>query len=188
MTFKLFSGRQRGTGFRFQTLSLTPCFSHWHPHKSQRARFSGLFLPLLLFAAGCNTLPPMPPVNLQEPGWTVREGQAIWRTSRTAPEIAGELLLATREDGRALVQFTKTPFPLVMAQVTTNSWQIQLPTQNKRYSGHGQPPLRLIWLYLPRLMLGAPPPQGWSWRRLETNRWLLEINRTGETLECYFMK
>jgi len=130
----------------------------------------------------------MPPVNLQEPGWTVREGQAVWRTSRKAPEIAGEVLLASRDDGRALVQFTKTPFPLVMAQVTTNTWQIQLPIQNKRYSGRGRPPTRLIWLHLPRLISGAPPPPGWSWRRLENNRWLLEINRTGETLECYFMK
>src|SRR5439155_15039375 len=68
---------------------------------------------LALCVPACRMLPPLPSVNLAEPGWTVHEGQAIWRPKRDAPEIAGEILVATHQDGRALVQFTKTPFPFV---------------------------------------------------------------------------
>src|SRR5205823_11461642 len=108
-----------------------------------------------------------------EPGWRVREGQAVWRVKRAAPEIAGEVLLATCADGRSFVQFTKTPFPFLIGQTTTNTWQAELPTQNRRYSGRGKPPKRLIWLYLPRLLSGAPASKGWSWEPLAANRWHL---------------
>src|SRR5947209_13050077 len=95
-------------------------------------------LPLLFAATGCRMMRrPLPPVNLQEPGWIVREGQAVWRTKRGAQEIAGEVLVATRSDGRALVQFSKNPFPLLIGQITPHSWELRVPTQNKRYSGHG---------------------------------------------------
>src|SRR5262245_37114433 len=122
---------------------------------------------LLLGAAGCHLVPPLPAVNLSEPGWRVREGQAVWRAKRDAPEIAGEILVATRPDGRAFVQFTKTPFPFMIAQTTTNTWQAEMPTQNRLYSGRGKPPTRLIWLYLPRVLSGAAPPQGWHWTTQE---------------------
>ena len=149
-----------------------------------------LFYPLLggimFCAAGCQMVPRLPPANLSSPGWQIREGQAVWRMKRDAPEIAGEVLLATAAGGRAFVQFTKTPFPFLIAQSTTNTWQAELPTQNRRYSGRGKPPQRLIWLYLPRLLSGAAPPKGWEWQQSEGNRWRLENRKTGEMLEGYF--
>jgi hypothetical protein len=155
----------------------------------QRMAFKLFFqfcLLLLLSGAGCATVPPLPAANLEDPGWTVREGQAVWKSKRGAPEIAGEILVATRRDGSAFVQFTKTPFPFVIARATTHSWQIELPTQNKRYAGPGQPPKRLIWFHLPRVLSGNPPPKDWSWQSLEDNRWLLENRASGESLEGYF--
>jgi len=148
--------------------------------------FYPLLCCLMICAAGCQTVPRLPAVNLSEPGWQVREGQAVWRAKRDAPEIAGEILLATRPDGRAFVQFTKTPFPFLIAQSRTNTWQAELPTQNRRYSGRGKPPKRLIWLYLPLILTGAAPPKGWEWQELEGGRWRLENRRTGEALEGYF--
>ena len=88
----------------------------------------------------CHTVPPLPPVNLTEPGWTVLQGQAVWRTKKDAPEIAGELFVATNPDGRSFVQFTKTPLPFVVAQTTTNSWQIHFVPNDKTYSGRGKVP------------------------------------------------
>src|SRR5436190_15911348 len=88
----------------------------------------------------CRTLPSLAPVDLKEPGWKVREGQAVWRMKRRAPEIAGEILLAVHRDGRSFVQFTKTPFPLMIAQSSPDRWQVQMPTENKSYSGRGNPP------------------------------------------------
>jgi hypothetical protein len=129
---------------------------------------------------------PLPPANLKEPGWTVREGQAVWRRQRSEPEIAGEILVATRPDGRALVQFTKNPFPLLTAQSTSKGWQVEAPTENKFYSGHGKPPGRLIFLYLPRLLAGEHPPKGWTYQKTPENSYRLENQTRGESLEVYF--
>src|SRR5215471_693596 len=71
--------------------------------------------------AGCQSTP-LPKINLAEPGWTVRQGQAIWRAGTGIPDMAGDLLVATNTNGRTLIQFTKTPFPMIVAQATTNAW------------------------------------------------------------------
>jgi hypothetical protein len=143
-----------------------------------------LFGWVLLSLTACSTTP-LPPVNLQQPGWTVREGQAVWKRDRTAPEIAGEVLVASDKNGQEFVQFTKTPFPMIIAQSASNHWQVEIPMQNKRYSGPGSPPARLIWLYLPRLLSGQPPPKNWSWNALADDRWQLENHRTGESISGY---
>ena len=129
--------------------------------------------------------PPLPKVNLSEPGWTVRQGQAVWHPGRGAQEIAGELLVAARRDGPAFVQFTKTPFPLVEAQTTVNRWTVEFPPQDKRYSGRGAPPARLLWFELARVLAGLPLPKNWVWKNSETG-WRLENSSTGEFLQGYF--
>jgi len=140
---------------------------------------------LIVPAAGCRTLTPLPPANLSEPGWTVRQGQAVWRSGRGMPEIAGELLVATRPGGNEFIQFTKTPFPLVIAQKAANHWQIQFSTENKRFAGLGKPPARLIWLWLSPALSGQLPAEKWSWHQNE-NGWGLENRGNGERLEGYF--
>lgn len=137
------------------------------------------------FLVGCRTIPPLPALNLSESGWTTHQGQVVWRSREDAPEIAGDLILATNGDGRTFVQFTKTPLPLIVAQSTTNSWEIHIVPRNKTYSGHGLPPSRLSWLYLARCLSGFPPPKFWSWHTTENNGWKMENSRTGEFLEGY---
>src|SRR5581483_420736 len=108
---------------------------------------------LLLFAlAGCLSGPPLPRADLSGPGWIIRQGQAVWRQQRGADGIAGEILVASAGPQRTLVQFTKTPFPLVIAQQSTNRWQVESPAENRRFSGRGRPPARLIWFQLPRAL------------------------------------
>jgi hypothetical protein len=137
-----------------------------------------------LLVSGCRTVPPLPPANLKEPGWTIHEGQAVWTRRRGTPEIAGEILVAQR-DGRAFVQFSKPPFPIVTAQNNSNSWEIEVSLQNLRYSGRGRPPERLIWLQIPPLLADQPLPRGWSWERTDIG-WKLSNPKTGEILEGYF--
>lgn len=145
-----------------------------------------LLLPLLGFlAAGCATVS-LPPVNLKNPGWTVRQGQAVWHRQRGGEGIAGEILVATRSNGRALVQFSKNPFPLVVAQCTARAWTADFPPENKRYSGRGAPPPRIIFLQLPRALSGRPLPKDWSWRKLNNGGWRLENDSSGESLDGYF--
>src|SRR6185295_19673291 len=103
-----------------------------------------------------------------------------WRSKKSAPEISGELILATHTDGRNFVQFTKTPLPFVVAQTGTNFWQAQFVPNNKTYLGRGAPPLRLIWLQLPGCLSGTAPPKPYSWQRLENHRWRLENRSSGE--------
>jgi len=210
MTFKLFFAKKGLRGCNvWSGDGLVPGIRFFRAVVRGRGRprsFLGSALALMLFGPGCRSLPPLPPANFAEPGWTVREGQAVWRAKRGAPEIAGEILVAvygnssgtifpevtgevgnpSHRDCRTFVQFTKTPFPFVIARTETNSWQIEMPVQNNRYSGHGHPPSRVIWFLLPRVIEGSPPPKGWSWQAGKDNRWRLEERSTGDSLEGYF--
>ena len=136
---------------------------------------------------GCRALPPLPAANLSEEGWTVRQGQAVWRRSKGEPEIAGELLVSTRTNGEALVQFNKTPFPVVIAQKISAQWQIQAPTQNETHAGAGKPPGRVIWFRLAEALAGTSLPPPWSWRS-DHNGWSLENRNSGESLSGYFLE
>ena len=127
----------------------------------------------------------MPKVDLSEPGWTTRQGQAVWRRNRNAPEIAGDLLASTRADGSAFVQFTKTPIPFAIAQMSPKGWQVEFPPQNKRFSAPGSPSSRIVWLQLANALLARPLPKGWTWHKSDAN-WRLENASTGESLEGYF--
>ena len=98
-------------------------------------------------------------MDLSQSGWNVRHGQAVWRSKKAAPEIAGELLVAMNRDGRSFVQFTKTPLPFIEAQSTTNAWQLHSIPDNKTYTGRGKPPVRASWLWLPRCLSGTTPPK-----------------------------
>jgi hypothetical protein len=147
--------------------------------------FNALLFLFALWATGCRTVPALPPVNLQQPGWQVRQGQAVWRLARGGREIAGDVLVASKNNGEAFLQFSKTPFPLVIAQTTPDRWQVAFPPQNRYYAGRGTPPKRLIWLYLPRVLTGKAPPKHWLWHQ-DANGWRLQNSATGESLEGFF--
>ena len=153
-------------------------FSHWN------GGFLRLFGFLLLATlCGCLSLHPLPKADLSQPGWTIRQGQAVWQPSRKSPELAGELLFATRTDGSTFVQFTKTPFPFAIAQTVSNHWQLEIPPQNKRYTAPGKPPARIVWFQLANALTGKPLAKGWTWHDSDTN-WQL-TNSSGESLEGY---
>ena len=165
--------QNRNSGFKVATSSVPKLWN------------AAPLLILILYFLGCKTSTPLPKVNLQEPGWTVHQGQAVWRLEHGTREIAGDLVIANGPEDRSFLQFSKSPFPLVVAQSTANQWAVEFPPQNKHYAGRGYPPLRLIWLYLPRVLAGKPPPTGWIWRQ-DNTQWHLENPDTGESLEGYF--
>src|SRR6185503_1500967 len=133
----------------------------------------------VLGCGACRTLP-LAPANLSEPGWTIREVQAVWRPKTEAPEIAGELLVAIHRNGETFLQFAKSPLPLVVARTTTNRWQIEFITDHREFSGHGQPPPRFGWLHLARCVAGTAPPAKWHWENFPDARWRLENWSSGE--------
>ncbi|MSU64143.1 MAG: hypothetical protein EXS31_17415 [Pedosphaera sp.] len=141
-------------------------------------------LVLASLATGCHTPATVPPLNLAEPDWQVLHGQAVWRPSRAAKEIAGELFIATHPDGRSLVQFTKTPLLLVSAQTSAKRWRVQFPRE-KVFEGGGAAPTRVVWLHLAKVIAGVPPPSRLTWEPHQDGTWKLENDRTGEMLEGF---
>lgn len=156
------------------------------PSARKKTAYYSLFCAsaLLLFGTGCRMVPRLSPVDFSAEGWKVQQGQAVWKPKKDAPELAGDLLVATNpKTGRKLIQFTKTPMPFVIAQTTTNSWQIEIPVQKRFYSGYGKPPARLSWFLLPNLLQGGPPPEHWTFENKDGG-WKLEKD-SGEWIEGF---
>ena len=138
-----------------------------------------------LALSGCRSLPLQPPIDLSGPGWILREGQAVWRPRGGAEGVAGDLVVATHPDGRSVVQFTKTPLPFIVAQRTTNAWQLQLVPRNKTYSGRGEPPARLFWLHLPDALAHRNDFAIFSFATNAVGGWRFERCATAASLEGY---
>lgn len=144
---------------------------------------AGLLLGLALLA-GCRSLPPAPSLDHAGPGWSVREGQAVWRPSARADGVAGDLLLATHPDGRAVVRLTKAGLPFLEAWRAPGAWRLEFIPLHRVQGGRGSPPSRLPWLQLPAVMAGSGPTGGWTLMggTGPEARWTLVHPRTGEQL------
>lgn len=140
-------------------------------------------LAALILLCGCRT--PQSLFTATGPGWHVQQGQALWRPERGLPEFGGDLVLASNPDGRALIQFDKTPLSMVFAQTTSNRWLIRFPQQQMSFSGRTPPPTRFAWLYLSAALDGKPLPTVFHFERKPDGNWRLENTRTGELLEGY---
>lgn len=166
----------------------------FHSRMKQHKRNAGLrpgtllLFGLALLLSGCRTPPRLPPADLAAPGWRVQQGQAVWRPTRSRPELAGELILATQANGDLFVQFAKTPFSLATAQVLDGQWQIEFGDGNRRWGGSGEPPARFAWFQLPRALDNESLDKHWRFTQPATDSWRLENSRTGETLEGGFFQ
>jgi hypothetical protein len=146
-------------------------------------RLALLAAPML--AAGCLT-PSHPPLFTSAgPGWRVKEGQALWRPGRQFPELGGELVMASHDDGRCVVEFAKTPLPLVTVQTTSNKWFIEFPARRMSFGGRQPPPTRFAWAYLPAALSGDSLPGALRFQRKSDGGWRLENTRSGETVEGF---
>jgi hypothetical protein len=145
-----------------------------------------LLLILAVLLCGCKSPRQALQTDLTSPGWRVRQGQAIWQPGKNRPELAGEVILAVRSPEEFMVQFIKTPFPIVLAQGAERTWQVDFGPNGRRFAGRGTPPGRLIWLHVPRwIEFGAGPPRNWTFEQPEPRVWLAFNRRTGERLEVH---
>jgi hypothetical protein len=142
------------------------------------------FLAGLIVFCGCATTPENL-FTVSGPGWTVQQGQALWTPRSGAPQIGGDLVLATDGKGSALVQFEKMPMSLVTAQVTPEFWTIRFPQGGGFWKGHQPAPTRTIWLYLPAALAGKPLPEPLHFNQESGGNWRLENVKTGEILEGF---
>ena len=140
---------------------------------------------LALAAISCRTIPPLGPADLSQPGWHIRQGQAVWKPPGARPELSGELLFAANDDGDVFIQFSKSPFALVTAQTSNHRWHIEFGSVNYSAGGIGQPSDRFSWFELSPALGGAPLRSPWHFERTSATNWKLSNLRTGETLEGY---
>lgn len=144
---------------------------------------SGL-LALLMLCGGCRTATTSL-FTASGPGWRLQQGQALWCPRSGFPELAGDLVLASHDDGRCFIQFAKTPMTLVSAQVTRTNWLIQFPAGNMSFTGHRPAPAHFAWLHLPAALAGEPLPKSLRFSAKPDGGWRLENPRSGETLEGF---
>ena len=140
----------------------------------------------LVLCVSCRTVPPLPAADLSAPGWSVQQGQAIWKPAQDRSEIAGDLLLATNIDGSYFVELIKTPFTIVTAESLGGRWQIEFGVGEHSWRGTGTPPKRFAWFQLPRALLDGRTAAPWRFEVLDSSSWRLEDPKSGETLEGGF--
>jgi hypothetical protein len=155
-------------------------FPLWEPRRVAVAILAMTFL------AGCATLPPLPPVDLSAPGWTIRHGQAVWRFDAKAPEVVGDLVVAAGADGRLFAQFSKGPVTVAVARADQTQWELDLDLFDRRIRRRGTPDKRFALFQLARQCAGGEIPAPWRASRDTGSRWRLENPRTGEYLEGYW--
>ena len=140
---------------------------------------------VLMSLCACQTIGTISPIDLAEPGWRVRQGQAVWRVPGKGPELAGEMVLATNADGRCFLEFAKVPFPLVRARSGGARWEIEFPPQKLFFAGGGPPPRRLAWLQVCRGLAGKEVGAPWRFELRADGSWRLDNSRSKETVEGY---
>jgi hypothetical protein len=141
---------------------------------------------IVALCGGCTSAVRLPQVDLSQAGWHTQQGQAVWKPPGPRPEIAGDLLLATNQNGDFFVQFSKVPFTVATAEGIGRNWQIQFGAHDYHRHGHGAPPDRFVWFELPPAELGLNKGRHWKFSREPDGQWRLENARSGETLTGRF--
>jgi hypothetical protein len=137
-----------------------------------------------LLLCACRTVTNIPPADLSQPGWKTLQGQAVWKSHADAPEIAGELLVASHPQHGLFLQFMKPAFPIVVAQSGPVSWKVSFSGQ-REFSGAGKPPARISWFQLGAALEDRKLSRDWYFRKSDGQTFRLENARTGEFIEGY---
>ena len=135
----------------------------------------------LLFGGGCAQ--PLPRWNLAASGWAVREAAALWRPSRDADEVVGEISVASHPDGSRLVRFSKQGLTWMTARVGQGVWEFSAVSRHGIYRGRGKPPSRLVWFEVGSLERAPESGRGWTVTVREGGGWVMEATGRGERLE-----
>jgi hypothetical protein len=140
-----------------------------------------------LWLAGCAALPQktLPPLDTSGPGWEVRQGQALWKPGNEDPEIAGDVVVSLHPSAGAYVQFSKT-LPILSARLVPEGWEFHTIAEDKRYSGGGSPPNRIVWLQMLRVLDGQKISDRWSVAHPSDLFVSLQDSFKGEHLEIRF--
>ena len=152
------------------------------PHRIEPVVVGLALCMLVALGLGCSRIVSLPEVDLDDPKWTIWEGQALWTPRSDLTALAGDLIVGRTENEDILVSFSKSPFPIFTCQSTGTRWRIDFIDKGRSYSGFGRPPKRFVWFQLPDLLEGASPPKHWDVGEETDNDWLLFNRKTGEKI------
>jgi hypothetical protein len=141
----------------------------------------------ILWITGCATTPPSKAIDLSAPGWSVRQGQALWQPGNDKPEIAGDVVLSTHPSNGQYIQFSKT-LPILSARIFPRGWEFENSAEQKHYSGRGNPPDRIVWLQLLRVLEGQKVDNRWTVAYPSGDFVTLEDQFRGERLRVQLQK
>ena len=140
---------------------------------------ASLLVTLLL---SCSKNLPLPEVDLSAPGWTVWTGQALWKPEADRAAIAGDIVLASHDNGDVLISFAKPPVPIFTAQTAAKLWRIDHAHAQRSHTGSGQPPARFVWFQIPAMLQDSTAPKGWRMITAADSVWELDNLDTGERI------
>jgi len=127
-------------------------------------------------------------MDLSGPDWHTRQGQALWRSKKDAPEIVGEVVIGTNSTGRAFLQFLKNPLPLVTVENSPDYWRVEFVPEQRSFSGASTPPVQLTWLHLLRALQEIKPPKRLVFAKTDAGEIRMEDNITGERISLFLEK
>ncbi len=136
----------------------------------------------LLWALACSRIISLPDVDLDDPAWTVWEGQALWSPRSDVTPLAGDLIAARNEDGDVLVSFSKSPFPIFTAQTEGTLWRIDFIDKGRSYYGIGRAPKKFIWFRFPDILAGGDPEDPWEVEQRSDEELSMINRKTGEAI------
>lgn len=123
-------------------------------------------------------------MDLSDPGWVVREGQAVWHRKGADAGIPGRLQVAMHWDGRSVVTFTTPSGDSAVAQIRTNGWQVRAPGAARFVTGRGPLPEWSLWLQLPDGLLGnSAIVTDWTMARERGQPWRFYNDVIGESID-----
>ncbi len=138
----------------------------------------------LLFLISCSQNITMPTVDLQQAGWQVWTGQALWQPPGNKPRIAGDMLISLHQNGDRYIELIKGPVAVFSAQTHADHWSLKLIDRGDAYAGNGNPPKRFVWFYLPEMIRqqGQKPLKHWQVNFPDANTIVLHNKASGEAI------
>lgn len=137
---------------------------------------------LATLLCGCRT-PKIPVIDLSEPDWQERTGQAIWKMP-DAPLLSVDIHFAQSESGTSWLQLSKGGLPMATVTLNKPHWKLDGSMFGRVAQGRGTPPRQAGPAQLALLLAGRPVHRDWKVEH-KADHLLLAREKSGERWEVF---
>lgn len=140
---------------------------------------------VFMLSAGCRT-PQIPtPLNLEDPGWNVQRGQAIWHQRDVGSDLVVEVIFAKQDEGPFFLQVNKETLILSVVHGNLQDWEINMPMERRQLKGSGPLPAHHLWGQLASVLAGRGAAGDWTWNEMEGGGMVLDQGASGDRVEVF---